>query len=130
VATAATVSIMPAKLGAISLARLGECHEDLQRLVREYARTSPWDFTVLCGHRGEKDQEAAFASGASKLHWPKSKHNTYPSRAVDLTPYPVDWKDREAFEDQRRFVLECAVRLAIRIRVISWDLPHFELVNV
>ena len=31
------------------------------------------------------------------MKYPDSKHNAEPSLAVDLTPYPVDWNDREAF---------------------------------
>jgi peptidoglycan LD-endopeptidase CwlK len=115
-----------AKLGKTSLARLAECHPDLQRLIRAYEAEAPRDFTVLCGFRGEAEQNAAFKSGASK--WPRSKHNSKPSRAVDIAPYPINWQDREAFEDQRREVVALAARLGIRIRVISWDYPHFELV--
>ena len=33
--------------------------------------------------------------GKSKVRWPSGKHNTVPSMAVDVTPYPVVWDDRE-----------------------------------
>ncbi len=116
-----------AHLGAASLAKLATCHADLQRLIRAYEQVSPRDFTVLCGTRGRLEQEAAFASGASKVHWPNSKHNRVPSLAVDIAPYPVNWKDTAAFEAQRREVLALATQLGIKIRTISWDLPHFEI---
>lgn len=122
---------MAAKLGHASLTKLATCHPDLVRLVLAYERRAKRDFTVLCGWRGEAEQDAAFASGASKLKWPKSKHNVLPkSLAVDIAPYPVDWTDagKPAFHDQRDEVLELAGEMGIRIRVISWDWPHFEIV--
>lgn len=118
---------MTAKYGALSLSRRAECHPDLQTLLDEVFATAPFDITILCGHRGQADQEAAFAAGASKVHWPNSKHNSLPSRAFDLAPYPVKWGDREAFLQLRAHVAACAKRLKIKIRHISWDLPHTEL---
>jgi peptidoglycan L-alanyl-D-glutamate endopeptidase CwlK len=119
-----------AKLSTLSVALLGECHPDLQRLVRAYEKVAPRDFSVACGYRNKVDQNAAYARGDSKLQWPHSKHNQSPSLAVDLWPYPVDWtgKGRPAFEAQRAEVLALAHELGIHIRVISWDLPHFELI--
>jgi peptidoglycan L-alanyl-D-glutamate endopeptidase CwlK len=101
-------------LGAASKAKLAECHLDLQRLVQavadgvsagDLATAGVTDVTVLCGYRGQADQEAAFASGASKVHYPNSRHNVKPSAAVDLAPYPIDWKDRERFLVLRGYVL-------------------------
>lgn len=120
---------MKAKLGKVSAERLATCHEDLQRLVREVYDTAPFDIVVLCGHRDEKAQELAFNTGMSKLHWPHSRHNSTPSLAVDLAPYPVDWKDRAAFAELRHHVLFTATKLGIPIRVIIWDLPHYELIK-
>ncbi|WP_153069767.1 M15 family metallopeptidase [Psychromonas sp. psych-6C06] len=45
------------------------------------------DVGVACGYRDETAQTAAFTSGASKVQWPKGKHNTLPSSAVDLYAY-------------------------------------------
>jgi len=56
-----------------------------------------FDFSVISGHRGEEEQNKIFADGYSQVKYPDSKHNAEPSLAVDLTPYPVDWEDREAF---------------------------------
>lgn len=121
-------------LGARSKVRLAECDARLQQLVTAVAADVDAglvpgvdDITVLCGHRGQADQEAAFAAGASKVHWPNSKHNSLPSRAVDLAPYPIAWGDREAFLSLRAHVVKVAKRLSIKIRHISWDLPHTEL---
>lgn len=40
------------------------------------------------GHRDRDTQESLFASGASTLRYPDSKHNKKPSEAVDFQPYP------------------------------------------
>ena len=74
---------------------LGECHEDLQTICNELIKW--YDFTVLCGHRGQEDQEQAFRSGNTKVHWPNSMHNKIPALAVDLAPYPINWNDTKAF---------------------------------
>ena len=46
------------------------------------------DVSLLYGYRNEREQNTLFGQGASQLRWPKSKHNTYPSLAVDIQPYP------------------------------------------
>lgn len=80
------------KFSATSLRRLASCHSDLQilcnRLIERY------DFTVVCGNRNEEDQNKAYNEGKSTLQYPNSKHNTFPSLAVDLAPYEltgIDW---------------------------------------
>lgn len=85
--------------GATSLGRLSTCHPLLIALFgRVIARPDlPHDLSVLCGHRGQTEQDAAFASGASRLRWPRSKHNATPSHAVDVAPYvggAVSWEWR------------------------------------
>lgn len=82
--------------GQRSLSRLNTCHPLLVTLMqRVIARNDlPFDLTILCGHRSQADQDAAFKSGASKLRWPRSKHNSTPSMAVDVAPYingAVSW---------------------------------------
>ncbi len=74
--------------GQRSLMRLAQCHPLLSLLMHRVIKRPdlPFDLTVLCGHRGELEQEIAFKSGASKLRWPKSKHNAMPSLAVDVAP--------------------------------------------
>lgn len=78
-----------------SLERLATCHSDLQVVMNEAIKYI--DFTVLEGHRAQAAQEAAFAVGNTKLHWPDGKHNKSPSWAVDIAPYPINWKDTERF---------------------------------
>lgn len=88
-----------------SLDRLHTCHPLLQILMLGVVKR--FDITVLCGHRGEAEQNAAYAAGNSKLKWPKSKHNKVPSEAVDIVPYPIDWEDTAAFERMGQVVLQC-----------------------
>lgn len=45
------------------------------------------DFRIQEGHRNKERQNQLYADGASKLRWPASKHNSYPSRAMDLLPF-------------------------------------------
>lgn len=123
-------------LGKTSKLLLATCDVRLQQLVTDVAAhvdagacPGVSDITVLCGYRGEAAQNKAFREGKSKLLYPHSKHNRVPSMAVDIAPYPINWQDTAAFEALRKFVLERASALGIRIRVISWDLPHFELVS-
>lgn len=124
-------------LGRESKLRLATCEPRLQQLVTAVAAKvdsgaiAPLvlDISVACGYRGETEQNAAYARGASKTPWPRSKHNTVPSLAVDVWPYPVDWtgKGRPAFEALRQLFLDTAHELGIPIHVISWDLPHYQL---
>jgi peptidoglycan L-alanyl-D-glutamate endopeptidase CwlK len=48
------------------------------------------DISLLKGHRGQEEQDAAYygTPQRSKLPWPKGNHNTLPSLAVDFQPYP------------------------------------------
>lgn len=68
-----------------SQARLNTCHPDLITLANEVIKVH--DCTVVFGHRGEAEQNEAYAKGNSKLQFPQSKHNKLPSMAIDLGPY-------------------------------------------
>lgn len=46
------------------------------------------DVSLICGHRGEQVQNDYFERGVSKVRFPNSKHNVWPSLAVDLQPHP------------------------------------------
>lgn len=123
-----------------SLQKLSQCHPDLRKLVAEVVKH--YDITVVCGHRNEVDQTEAVRTGHSKVNFPNSKHNSTPSLAVDIIPFPVDWNDRNRFFYLAGIVKACANQLGIKIR---WggdfnqdqnfkndsfvDLPHYELVG-
>ena len=79
----------PYAWGARSRGRLDTCHPLLIQLFDRVIKRADLklDLTVVCGHRGQAEQDAAVKAGASKLAWPKSKHNKSPSQAVDVAPF-------------------------------------------
>lgn len=129
------------KFGDRSKKNLSEAHPLLQELFNEVIKVC--DCAVIEGHRPKEEQDKAFHAGKSKLKWPDSKHNRTPSLAVDVVPWPVDWKDLNRFYYFGGLVKGIAAQLDIEIRWGGdWDsdntfkdqsfhdLPHFELVGV
>ena len=79
-----------------SLNKLATCHEDLQVLFNHVVKN--FDCMIAVGHRGEAEQNQDVAEGKSKTPWPTSKHNSSPSMAVDVYPYPLpEWKNSNDF---------------------------------
>jgi hypothetical protein len=121
-------------LGNDSKLRLATCHPELRRLIEAAARgvdegdlkyAGIDDMVVLCGYRGEAEQNKAVADGTSKTSWPKSKHNRVPADAVDISPYPVDWNERR-LEILHAYAAGVAHALGIDLFNISWDRPHLQ----
>mgnify|MGYP003649027901 CR=1 FL=1 len=88
--------LMAYRFSQRSLARLQTCEPDLVLLMTEALAdpSCPSDMTVLEGHRGEDRQNEMVRTGKSQLAWPKSRHNSTPSQAVDVAPYvdgAVSW---------------------------------------
>ena len=81
----------------VSLRWLNTCHADIVCVCRELIKQ--YDFCVLEGHRGKEAQNIAYKQGNSRLVWPNSAHNKYPSLGVDLAPYPLDWQNLERFKE-------------------------------
>lgn len=48
------------------------------------------DLSIIDGHRDEQRQTDYFRRGVSKVQFPDSKHNTYPSDAADVQPAPYN----------------------------------------
>ena len=126
------------KFGKKSKENLSTCHEDLQKVFTEVIKHV--DCSVLEGHRDEKRQEKLFSEGKTKVHYPMGRHNTKPSRAVDVVPFPVDWKARDRFHLFSGYVIGMARGMGISLRWGGdWnmnfnvddnkfdDFPHFEL---
>jgi peptidoglycan LD-endopeptidase CwlK len=120
--------------------KLATCDARLQRILNEAIKYR--DFSVLCGHRNKEDQEEAYRTGNSTQRWPNSKHNSLPSKAVDIAPYPIDWSDSARFARLVGFIEYIAMSMSIRIRWGGdWngnmrtkdeklvDMPHIELVE-
>lgn len=119
--------------------RLAECHPDIQRVMERVVQH--FDCTILVGQRSEEDQNAAFAAGRSKLRFPQSKHNKNPSHAVDVSPYPIEWGDRDRQHYFAGVVMATARAMGVNLRWGGdWDgdtetkdntfddLVHFEIV--
>ena len=83
------------KFGSKSRHHLETCHPDLQTLFNAVIMVV--DCSVTCGYRNERDQEKAFNSGNSKVHYPDGKHNSNPSTAVDVYPWPIDYTDLQRY---------------------------------
>jgi hypothetical protein len=126
--------------GKSSTERLKTCHEDLQLIMNYVIKFR--DCSILCGHRTKELQNEYFDSGKSKVKYPHSKHNKFPSFAVDVMPYDngIDWEDIQTIGEFARFVQGIALgRFGIKIRWggdfnSDWknnqkffDAPHFEL---
>jgi len=133
------------KFGPASKKRYKTLDPKLQEIVDIAIKI--YDFTIVCGYRNKEDQNDAYRTGASQKKWPKSKHNTNPSKAVDLGPYSsklkdVDWENLEAFIYLAGIILGIAAAKGIKIR---WggdfnmntiigddnfkDWGHFELIS-
>lgn len=123
-----------------SRVELLSCHEDLQTIC--WKAIALMDFKVLQGRRTNEEQAKLFADGKSQKKAGESWHNTTPSRAVDLAPYPIDWSDSARFILLGGIMLGIASKLDIGLRWGGdWDrdgnmrdqkfndLGHFELVG-
>jgi len=125
----------------ISQRRLFTCDPLLISLFNEVIKHM--DCSILEGFRSKDDQNALFDAKRTQLKWPDSNHNKVPSLAVDVAPYPIDWKDRERFSYFAGFVKGVASQLFIPIRWggdwdsdnqvkdnVFDDLSHYELMSL
>lgn len=126
------------RFGNKSKKNLATCDERLQKIFNEVIKHV--DCSVLEGHRDEYRQNKLYEEGKTKVRFPMGRHNTNPSRAVDVTPYPIDWEDRERQTLFAGFVLGIARSMGIKLRWGGdWDqdfqvsdnrfddFPHFEI---
>ena len=124
--------------GKTSKKKLSTCDNKLQKLFNEVIKHV--DCSILEGHRDKDRQNKLYEEGKTKVKYPNGRHNRQPSSAVDVTPYPVDWKDRERQTLFAGFVLGVANQMNINLRWGGdWDqdfqvvdnrfddFPHFEL---
>ena len=133
---------MAFRFGKNSRERLATCDERLQDVFNEVIKYV--DCSVLEGIRTKEKQDRMYAEGKSKFKYPGSNHNVTieggKSSAVDVTPYPVNWKDRERQTLFAGFVIGVAKGMGIKLRWGGdWDMdfevndnkfddfPHFEI---
>jgi len=126
------------RFGTKSKKELATCDKRLQKVFNEVIKYI--DCSALEGHRDEYRQDKLYEEGKTKVKFPMGRHNSSPSRAVDVTPYPVDWNDRERQTLFAGFVLGIARSMGIKLRWGGdWDMdfkvmdnrfddfPHFEV---
>ena len=126
------------RFGRKSRERLNTCDSKLQKVFNEVIKHV--DCSILEGHREKDRQNNLYEEGKTKVKYPNGRHNRQPSSAVDVTPYPVDWKDRERQTLFAGFVIGVASQMNINLRWGGdWDqdfqvadnrfddFPHFEL---
>ena len=133
------------QFGSTSLARLGTCDPRLQVVMKAAIAQGLIDMTVTEGHRDQETQDKYFSQGKSRIKFPHGKHNSFPSRAVDVAPFVGG----ELSYDQRHccymagLIMGIARTLGIKLRWGgNWDqdgepvtdqdfqdLVHFELVE-
>ena len=75
-----------------------------------------FDFSVLEGHRPEREQNEAYDAGRSQRLWPTGSHNSMPSKAVDVAPYPIDWEDAQSFVYLAGCIRGIGAFLGVRLR--------------
>jgi peptidoglycan L-alanyl-D-glutamate endopeptidase CwlK len=123
--------------------RLSTCDERLQEVFNEVIKHV--DCSILEGHRSKERQNKLYDEKRTKVRYPNGRHNSSPSKAVDVTPYPVDWEDRERQTLFAGFVIGTGRGMGYKIRWGgNWDMyeekgrwevkdnrfddfPHFEI---
>ena len=115
-----------ASFGETSRGRLDTVDLKLQRLFEEVVKD--FDCTILEGLRTMERQQELFADG--KSHTLNSKHLS--GKAVDVTPWPIDWEDRQRQFEFAAHVYDIAMKMGIRVRWGGmfrgfYDSPHWEL---
>jgi hypothetical protein len=79
-----------------SLDKLKTCDPKLQKLFNEVIKY--FDCVIICGYRGKEEQNDAYNRGKSKVQFPNSKHNSLPSKAIDVAPFidgKISWDSRQ-----------------------------------
>ena len=120
---------------SLNLLNHPKLHPELRRLMLEAIKDSPIDFTIIETVRTMETQLKYLEKKATKTlnskHIPQ-KTKSKLCEAVDVAPYPIDWKDINRFKKLSEHIKKKAAELNIQI---SWggdwktfkDYPHYEL---
>lgn len=130
----------------VSKQRLDTCDARIQRVMNKVITET--DCMITCGYRPKEEQLALFKQGRSLIDgkWVKTgktvtnldgykkvgRHNTYPSGAIDVIPYPVDWTNIKAFKDLAEVIKRVALEEGVEL---EWggdwqsfvDYPHWQI---
>ena len=96
--------------GKRSKRRLKGIHPKLVSVLNELVKIM--DVTVIEGIRSKERQLELLEKGATKVKY--SKHMD--GKAVDLAPYPIDWKDRDRFHYMGGMIRGIAKPLNVSVR--------------
>ena len=134
------------KFGKQSLDRLATCDERIQKVMNEAIKHI--DIVILYGYRTPAEQFELFKQGRTLVGgvWKvtgktatqldgktkMSNHNSNPSKAIDIAPYPIDWNNIQRFLDMAKVVKEAAKTVGVEITYGGdWkkfpDFPHFQV---
>ena len=98
------------KFGKRSKERLRGVDTRLVNVLNELVKIM--DVTIIEGLRSEQRQEKLLKAGSTKTKF--SKH--IEGKAVDLAPYPIDWKDRDRFHYMGGMIRGIAKQLNVPVR--------------
>ena len=121
------------KWGKTSMDRLVTCDKRLQDLADMMLARSTFDLTILQGYRTKDEQEEAYKSGKSNARFGESKHNVFPSKAIDIIPVKVNWDASDwKWAYLCALAYDCANDLGIKIKCGFFfrsikDCPHIQL---
>lgn len=111
--------------GKGSIGKLHGLTYKLQEVARETLELGIMDFSIVCGFRGEAEQNQFFEEGKSKVQWPNSRHNKWKAEAMDLVP----WINKKSSYDKRHCCVLAGLVLAVaKLKGISlrwggnWDM--------
>lgn len=125
--------------GRGSQRHLAETHPLLRDVADKVVQLR--DHSVIDAHRNKETQNRYFETGVSKVQYPDSYHNYYPSRAIDVQPYPYN---EETLREDLSYIAGLYIGIAAEMGLdIRWggdwdedgetadnnfdDLFHFEL---
>tara|TARA_R110000824_G_scaffold162092_1_gene337693 strand:+ start:533 stop:931 length:399 start_codon:yes stop_codon:yes gene_type:complete len=98
------------RFGKRSKERLKGVDAKLQNVMNEVVKY--FDITIIEGLRSQERQNELVAQGKSKTKF--GKH--VDGKAVDIAPYPIDWKARDDFHLLGGFVLGVASQMGVNVR--------------
>ena len=109
------------KFGRRSRERLKGVDARLVSVLNEVVKY--FDITVIEGLRSQERQNELVEQGKSKTKFGKHVQG----KAVDIAPYPIDWKARDDFHYLGGFVLGIAAKLGVNLRWGGdWSSPSLD----
>jgi|TARA_R110000782_G_C14796683_1_gene411413 peptidoglycan L-alanyl-D-glutamate endopeptidase CwlK len=98
------------RFGKTSKKRLKGIDPKLVNVLNELIKIM--DVTIIEGLRSKERQAELLEKGATKVKY--SKHME--GKAVDLSPYPIDWENRDGFHYMGGMIRGIAKQLNVKVR--------------